>query len=192
VDRHRNDSKYASVGHIALVRARGRFGLTGSDGPGCESTCPFLTGRDLVPRVWGPGVRPSQFPLLKGSPSRRPRARGAGRPQGHGRARTANRHPPSVGPGCCPVQRRRWPPRVVGGPPGPRGHAPSPRGGHGGSSGGLCGRGGPHKPCRGGRRVWRPPLGRLTRAPRWRGRPGGARSDAAGGDGAPLPVYRGP
>jgi len=100
--------------------------------------------------VWGSGVRPSQFPFLMGSPSLQPRARGAGLPEGHGRARTANRHPPSVGPGCCPGQRRRWPPRIVGGPPGPSRHATLPCGGHGGVSGGLCGWGGPHKPCQGG------------------------------------------
>jgi len=60
VDRLRNDLKYALVGHVTLVRARGRFGLTGSDRPGRESTCSLLSRRDLVPRVWGPGVRPSQ------------------------------------------------------------------------------------------------------------------------------------
>ena len=43
----------------------------------------------------------------------------------------------------------------------------------------------------GGRLVWRPPLGRLSRVPRWRRHPGGARSEAARGDGAPLPGNRG-
>ena len=117
--------------------------------------------------MWGSGVRPSQFPFLMGSPSLQPRARGAGLPEGHGRARTANRHPPSVGPGWCPGQRLRWPPRIVGAPPGPRGHAPSPRGGHGCVSGGLCGWGGPHKPCRGGSGYGAPHSeAAFTRAPR--------------------------
>ena len=117
---------------------------------------------------------------------------GEGLPEGNGRTRTANRHPPRVGPGCCPDQRRRWPPRIVRGPPGPRGHAPSPCGGHGGVSGGPVWPGWATKAVPAGRRVWRPPpLGRLSRAPRWRTYPGGARSDAAGGDGAPVPVYRG-
>jgi len=120
---------------------------------------------------------------------------GAGLPEGFGRARTADRHPPSVGPPCCPGRRRRWPPRIVGGSPGPRGHTPSPCRGHGGVSRGPVWPGWATPVVPGGeRRVWRP------RAPLWGGchaRPaggviqGGARSDDAGGDGAPLPVYRG-
>ena len=60
-----------------------------------------MTGRHLVPRVWGPGVRPTQIPLLKGSPSRRRKARG-GRPDGHARARTTIRDPPQCGAWVLP------------------------------------------------------------------------------------------
>ena len=52
---------------------------------------------DLVPRVWGPFAGPSEFRLLKGLPSRRPKAREAGPPECYGRARTASRRPPQSG-----------------------------------------------------------------------------------------------
>jgi len=120
---------------------------------------------------------------------------GVGLPEGLGRARTANRHPPSVGPWCCPGLRQRWPARIVGGVPGTRRHAPALCGGLGGVSGGsVWPRWATQVVPWGERRVWSPP------APLWGGchaRPaggviqGGGRSDAAGGDGAPLPVYRG-
>jgi len=78
-------------------------------------------------------VRPSKGVAVPAAQGQR-----AGPPEGFGLSRAANWHPPSVGPGCFPVRCRRWPPRIVGGPPGPRGHAPSPCGGHGGVSGGAC------------------------------------------------------
>jgi len=57
-----------------------------------------VTGKDLVTRVRGPGVRPTQFPLLKWS-----HAQGyGGRPEGHGRARTTNRDPAQCGAGVLP------------------------------------------------------------------------------------------
>jgi len=148
----------------------------GTGSPSVGARCPAVT----VPPSKGVAV-----PAVQGQ--------GAGLPEGYGRAGMANRHPPSVGPGCCPGQRRRGPPRIVGGRPGPRGHAPAPCGGHGGVSGGPVWPAWATQAVPGGRRVWRPPpsLGRLSRAPRWRMYPGGARSDATGGDGAPLPVYRG-
>jgi len=138
----------------------------------------------------GPAVT---VPPSKGVAVPAAQGQGAGLPEGYGRARTANRHPRSVGPWCCLGQRRRGPPRIVGGPPGPREHALAPCGGHGGVSGGPVWPGWATQAVPAGRRVWRPPppLGRLSRAPRWRTYPGGARSDATGGDGAPLPVYRG-
>jgi len=47
--------------------------------------------------VRGPCAGPSQVSLLKGSPSRRPRARGAGPQDCGGRARTASRRAPQCG-----------------------------------------------------------------------------------------------
>jgi len=166
----------------------------------------------------------------------------AGLPEGVGRARTANRHPPSVGPACCPGSRQRWPPRIVGVPAGAKGAcAVTVRGTRGrvrgacvaevchtrrARRGGSPGRAPPRAPLQGGcyprpaggggaslpvhrgavwpgwarqtvprgPRVWlpHPPLRRLSRAPCWGSHPGGARSNAAGGDGAPLRRYRGP
>jgi len=82
--------------------------------PGRECTCLLLTRRDLVARVCGPGVRQSQFPVSKGSPSRRPSARGAS-PRVTGGPERLTGISPNVGPGCCPSQSWRWQPRVVGG-----------------------------------------------------------------------------
>jgi len=133
-------------------------------------------------------------PPSKGVAGPAAQGQGVGLPEGFGWARRADRHPPSVGPRCCPGRRRWWPPRIVGGPPEPRGHAPSPCRGHGGVSGGPLWPGWATQVVPGGERpVWRPP------APLWGGnqaRPaggviqGGAWSDDAGGDGAPLPVTR--
>jgi len=199
----------------------------------------------LVPRVWGPGVRPSQFPLLKRSPSRRPRARGRACPRVSGGPRRLTGIPPVWGPGAAPAGAGDGRPRSWGGgPPGPRGHAPSPCGGHGGVSGGpvspmwaTAGRPG----VGGGPPSMAPPSGpspgRLFRAVRWERRGalasvqgggvagagqtgraegvlgvappppagvavtrvplgessmGGGAERAAGADGAPLLVYRGP
>ena len=50
----------------------------------------------------GPCAGPSQFPLLKGSPSRRPRARGAGPHECGGRARKASRRAPLCGARVLP------------------------------------------------------------------------------------------
>jgi len=108
----------------------------------------------------------------------------AGLPEGFGRARTANRHPPSVGPGCCPGWRRRWPPRIVGGPAGAKGAcAVTVRGTRGRVRGARVAEVG-HK-----RRARRegspgvvPPPAPLR---------GGSYARPAGGDGAPQPVYRG-
>ena len=94
MDLHRNDWKYALVGHISLARARGHFGMTGSDrlrlqihvsprdwdgsaSPSLGARCPAVT------------VRPAKgvaVPVTEGS---------GGRPKGHGRVWTTNRelHP---------------------------------------------------------------------------------------------------
>jgi len=118
---------------------------------------------DLVPRVWGPFAGPSEFRLLKGLPSRRPKAREAGPPECYGRARTASRRPPQSG-------ARGLPRSPLAGAAPDRGGEPAAgkvvrvvtvgwtrrrvRGG------GPRGRGGPRQPCpvgqTGGRRVWRP------------------------------------
>jgi len=172
VDRHQNDSKYASVGHIFFRESQWPFRTDwirppmtrmhvspldweGTGSPSVEARCPAVT------------VLPSKGVAVPAA-----QGQGAGLPEGYGRARTANRHPSSVGPGCCPGQRRRWLPRIVGGPPGPRGHAPSPCGGHGGVSGGLVWLRWATRAVPGGGAGYcapRPsPLGRLSRALRWR------------------------
>jgi len=107
--------------------------------------CPLLTRRYLVPRGWGPCVRPTQLPLLEGSPSCDP-GRDGGGPSVQGGPRRLTGIPSSVGPECYPGQSRWRLPRVVEGPLAPTGHAPPKHGGPRGVSGGLCGCIGPHKP----------------------------------------------
>jgi len=134
----------------------------------------------------------ARFPAVTVPPSKgvavpAAQGQGAGLPEGFGLAKTAKRHPPSVGPGCCPGWRRRWPPRTVGegGPPGPRGHAPSPCGGPGGVSGGPVW---PRWATRGGPGVGGGPP---SMAPRPAPVRGGCYARPAGGGGAPLLLFRG-
>jgi len=89
--------------------------------------------------VWGPCDGPSQFPFLKESPSRWPRARGAGPHECGGRARTASRRAPQCGARVLPRSSQAGAaPDRGGAPAGARGYAASPCGGH---SGGGLGRG---------------------------------------------------
>jgi len=110
VDRHRNDWKYALVGPITLTRARGRFGMTGSDRP---RTRVHVSRRDwegsgapsVGARCPAVTVRPSKgvaVPATEGS---------GGRPEGHGRARMTNRDPFHCGAWVLPR-----PEPVVAGP----------------------------------------------------------------------------
>ena len=142
---------------------------------------------DLVPRVWGPFAGPSEFRLLKGLPSRRPKAREAGPPECYGRARTASRRPPQSGArglprsplaGAAPdrggapaggqgvrIVAVRWTRRRVrgGGRVAGEGHAIRARwGNQGGAEYGA--------PA--------PPVG-LSRGPPWRSHPGGVARGAA-------------
>jgi len=105
--------------------------------------------------VWGPCDGPSQFPLLKGSPSRRPRARGAGPHECGGRVRTASRRAPQSGARVLPLSSPAGAaPDRGGAPAGARGYAPSPCGGHGGGGPGALPRvrGGPAKRALGANR----------------------------------------
>jgi len=144
----------------------------------------------MVPRVWGPGVRPSQFPLLKGSPSRRPRARGRACPGVSGGPRRLTGLPPVWGPGAAPAGAGDGHQDRGGGwPAGANGGMRRHRAGYTGAcEGGLCGRGGQHTECQEGGGVSGysappgPPPGRLFRAPRWRRR--GAPVSVQGGGAA--------
>ena len=100
--------------------------------------------------MWGPGVRPSQSPLLKGSPSRRPRARGRACPRVTGGPGRQTGILPVWGPGAVRVS-------AGGGRPGSWGARRGQGGTHrhrvgdtGACQGGLCGRREPQKPCQGG------------------------------------------
>jgi len=86
---------------------------------------------------WGGG---SWCSLLEGSPSRRPRARGAGPHDCGGRARTASPRAPQCGVRVLPRSSpARAAPDRGGAPARARGYVPSPYGGHGGGGQG-CGR----------------------------------------------------
>jgi len=91
------------------------------------------------PECGGPCDGPSQFPFLKGTPSRRPRARGAGPPECGGRARTASRPAPQCGAQVLPRSSPAMAaPDRGGAPAGARGYAPSPYGGPGSGRQGCC------------------------------------------------------
>jgi len=139
--------------------------------------------------MWGPDVRPSQFPLLKESPSRRP-----GTPA---RGLRAGQDGEPASP-QCEAQVLSWSAPAVAAPDrrGPAGakeaRAVTARGARGRVRGARGAGVGHTSRARGdgaGYGAPRPPLWGGWRRRRKAG--GGARSDAAGGDGAPLLVYRG-
>jgi len=141
---------------------------------------------DVVPRVWGPCVGPSQFPLLKGSPSRWPRATGAGPFEGYGRARTASRRPRQCGALVLPrSQPARAASECGGEPAGASGIRVQAVGWKRRRvRGGPRGRGGSRQPCQVGQRgapsmAPPPPLLGLFRGPTWRSHPGGVARGAA-------------
>ena len=116
--------------------------------------------------MWGPGVRPSQFILLKGTPSRRPRARGAGLPEGHGRARTANPHPPQYGARVLSRSARAVAAPDRGGPAGAKGARTVTAWGTRGRVMGAVWLRWATQAVPGGHRVWRLPSGAaVSRAP---------------------------
>jgi len=141
----------------------------GSGSPSVGARCPAGT------------VPPSQRVAVPAAQGQR-----AGLPEGFGRAKTANRHPPSVGPGCCPGWRWRWPPRIVGGwPAGANGAcAVTVRGTRGRVRGACVAEVGHTRRARsgGGSPSMASPPAPLR---------GGCYTRPAGGGGAPLPVYRG-
>jgi len=109
--------------------------------------------------VWGQVVRPSQFPLLKGSPSRRPRPRGRACPRVLGAPGRLTGIPPVWGPGAVPVGAGGGRPGSWGARRGQGGMRCHRAGDTGACQGGACVAevGHTRRSRRGGRRVWGPP-----------------------------------